>query len=173
MVRISVHKFRGEDKKGSSALNLRLRLGLHSYFLSWNETLLTLGGARAVFWGGTSPEMHSSGTGPVTFVWGTILAWGHIFCLGGTFLPGGAQAVIWGAPPRNGPNGDWPGLNHNNISSTNFMSPFFVLKSLYNLDFFKLLLLLPFMICEVFVFPAPYFFASSLFGNMSLTIFEN
>ena len=42
-----------------------------------------LSGAQAVFGGGTDPEMHSSGTGPVTFFWGTTLAWG-------------GQAVIWG-----------------------------------------------------------------------------
>ena len=33
-------------------------------------------GAPAVFWGGTRPKMHFSGAGPVSFFWGTILAWG-------------------------------------------------------------------------------------------------
>ena len=42
--------------------------------------------------------MHSSGTDPFTFIWGTILAWG------GTFLAWGVQAVIWGgAQLRNAP----------------------------------------------------------------------
>ena len=88
MVRISVfaHKCMGDNqKKNSSARYLRLRLGVHSWFLSWNKILLTLGGAQAVFWGGTGPEMHYSGTMPITFFWGTILAWeAHISRLGGT-----------------------------------------------------------------------------------------
>ena len=33
---------------------------------------------------GTGLQIHSGGTGPVTFVWGTILTWGHITRLGGT-----------------------------------------------------------------------------------------
>ena len=38
-------------------------------------------GAQAVFWGGTGPEMHSSGIGPVTLFCGTIVAWGAQFSL--------------------------------------------------------------------------------------------
>ena len=60
-------------------------------------------------WGGTSsileghrPKMYSSGTGPVTFFRGTILAWETHFSLGGE------QAVIWGARPRNAPRGGGP-----------------------------------------------------------------
>ena len=72
-----VPKFRGEDqKKRSWAQNLRLSVGVHSCFSSSNEILVTLGGAQAVFFGGRDPEMHSSGTGPVTFFRGTILTWG-------------------------------------------------------------------------------------------------
>ena len=37
-------------KKGSSARNLRLRLGVHSCFSSWNGTTHAWG-AQAVFWG--------------------------------------------------------------------------------------------------------------------------
>ena len=57
-----------------------LRLAIHSCFSSRNETLLTLGGTRNQYFGGEGPEMYCSGTGPVTFFWGTILG------LGGTFL---------------------------------------------------------------------------------------
>ena len=70
--------------KGSSARNLRLRLGVHSSFSFWNETLLTLSGAQAIFWGeSTGPEMYSSDTGPTTFFWDTIFAWGTHFSLRG------------------------------------------------------------------------------------------
>ena len=74
-----------KNKKNFSALNVRLRFGVHSCVLSWKEILLTLGsGAQAVF-GGTDPEMYTSGTGSVTFFWGTILAWQGTSCdLGGT-----------------------------------------------------------------------------------------
>ena len=41
--------------------------------------------------------MHSSGTGSVTFFWETILTWGAQAVISG------AQAVIWGARPRNVP----------------------------------------------------------------------
>ena len=54
-----------------------------------------LGGTRS-FLGGTGLEMHSSGTGPVTLFWGTILAWGHTSRLGETPRLVGLQAVIWG-----------------------------------------------------------------------------
>ena len=79
MLRVTVltHKFRGDDQKKSSALNLRLRFGVHLCVLSWNETLLTLGGG-----GGTScvleaqaPKCTPVVPGQLLFVWGTILAW--------------------------------------------------------------------------------------------------
>ena len=88
MVRISVleHKIRGEkhNKKRFSARNLRLRLGVHSCMLSWKDTLLTLGEGTSSILGVTGPKMYSSGTGPLFFFWGKILAWGAHFSLGGT-----------------------------------------------------------------------------------------
>ena len=86
MVRISLfaHKFRGENqKKRSSAQNLRFSLRVHSCFSSWNEILLMLKRGTSSILGGTGPEMHSSGTGPVTFFRGTNLAWRAHFSLGG------------------------------------------------------------------------------------------
>ena len=58
----------------------------------------------------TITKMHFRGTRPVTFFWGTILAWGANFSLEG------AQAVIWGAMPRNAPRWHlaWP-LSPRNI----------------------------------------------------------
>ena len=59
MVRISLldHKFRGEDqKKKSSAPSLRLSLGIHSCFSSWNGTLRTLGGHKQYFGGAQAPK---------------------------------------------------------------------------------------------------------------------
>ena len=53
-----------------------------SLIQGWNKILLTLGVAQAVFWGGTGPERHSCGTGPVAFLGGTTLAWGAHFLLG-------------------------------------------------------------------------------------------
>ena len=94
--RVSRTFYSGVKTKKCPAQYLRLSLRVHSCFSSWNEILLTLSGAQAVFWRGTGPEMHSSGTGPVTFFRGTSLAWG-------------AQAVIWGgARPRNAPRGAGP-----------------------------------------------------------------
>ena len=71
MVRISVLATNSgvTTRKKFSALNLRLRFGVHQRVLSWNETLLT------EYLGSTVPEMYTSGTGPVTLFWGTILAW--------------------------------------------------------------------------------------------------
>ena len=64
-----------------------------------------LWGTPAVFWGSTVLEMHSSGTEPVTFFWGTILAWGA------HFLPGGdTSSDLRGAWPRNAPRGAGPGF---------------------------------------------------------------
>ena len=69
--------------------NLKLRLGVHWCFLSWNETILTLGGAQAVFWEGAQvPRCTPVAPGSVTFFRGTILAWR-------------AQAVTCGPRPRN------------------------------------------------------------------------
>ena len=84
-------------QKMSLARNLRFCVGVHLCFLSWNETLLTLGGwAKAEFWGGTGPEMHFSGTRPVTFFGAKSLLGGHISRLGGT-------SSDLGARPRNAP----------------------------------------------------------------------
>ena len=70
-------------KKRSSARNLRLCLGVHSCFSPWNETLLTLGGGggggHKQYFLGAGPKLHSSGTGPVTFLWGTFIARGSTF----------------------------------------------------------------------------------------------
>ena len=82
MVRISLlaHKFRGEDqkkKKRSSVRNHKLSLHVHSSVSSWNEILLTLSGAQAVFWRSTGSEMHSSG-------FGLLLSFGAQSSLGGT-----------------------------------------------------------------------------------------
>ena len=49
-------------------------------------------------------------------------------------------------------------LDYNNISSIKFKSPFFLLVGL-QFEFFYLSLLFPFIIWDVFVFLAPYFFA--------------
>ena len=59
---------------------------------------IKLGGTTSSTLGGTGPDMHSSGTGPVTLFWGTILAWRAYFSLRGT------QAVIWpGTAPKCSP----------------------------------------------------------------------
>ena len=86
-----------KKKIRSSMRNLRLSLGVHSYFLSWSKILLTLGDTSSIFWGSTGPEMHSSGTGHVTFFRGTILDWGHTSRLGGTSsdLEGRPEMPSW------------------------------------------------------------------------------
>ena len=71
----------GRGAAGSNGVNfafspLRLSHGLQSCFLSWYKNSLTLEGHKQ-FLGGTGPAMHSSGTGPVTLFWGTILALGE------------------------------------------------------------------------------------------------
>ena len=76
-------------KRRSSARSLSLRLGGHSCFSSWKETLFTLGGGISSIF--TSPEMHSS----------AFLR--HNTCLVGTFLASGAPAVIRGTLPQNAP----------------------------------------------------------------------
>ena len=61
VVRFSVfaHKFRDEEQKKFSALNVRLRFGVHLCVLSWKEILLTLRrGAQAVFGGHRSRNVH-------------------------------------------------------------------------------------------------------------------
>ena len=55
--------------------------------------------------GVSGPELHSSGTESVTFFEAQS-------SLGGTFLVWGAQAVIWGARPRNAPHGAGPEQLH-------------------------------------------------------------
>ena len=91
MVRISVlaHKFRIENQKKSSARNLRLRLGVHSYFSSWNETLLTFGGHKQYFGGAQALKC-------ISVTPGLLLSFGAQSSLGGNFSFRGAQAVIWG-----------------------------------------------------------------------------
>ena len=74
---VLAHKFRVEDTKNG------LQREILSFVLTFTRifcpgTILysrLRGGAQVVFWGRTFPEMHSDGTGPVTFFWGTILAW--------------------------------------------------------------------------------------------------
>ena len=61
MLRIShlAHKFRVKTKrkkKSSLARSLRLSLGVHSRFSSWNKTLITPGRAQAVFWVAQAPK---------------------------------------------------------------------------------------------------------------------
>ena len=87
----SCPQFRFEDqrKKGLRREILGSVLTLTRFFSFWKVFLLTLGGTSSIL-GGTCPKMHFRGTGPVTFFWGTILAWG-------------AQAVFWGARPQNVP----------------------------------------------------------------------
>ena len=83
-------KIRGDDQKKFSALNLRLRLGVHLCVLFWNETLLTLGGAQAVFGGELAPKSI-----PVVAP-GMILSFGAQSSFGyANFSFGKAQAVIW------------------------------------------------------------------------------
>ena len=88
MARISVlaRKFRGKDqnknRKRSSDRNLRLRLGIHSCFSSWDEINHAWRVGTSSILGMHSSKMHSSDTKSVTFFWGTILAWGAHFSLG-------------------------------------------------------------------------------------------
>ena len=60
-------------------------------------------GEHKQYFVGTGPEMHTNGTEPVIFFWGTIFAKGTHFSLAGV-----AQTVIWGARPRNAPRGAGP-----------------------------------------------------------------
>ena len=69
-----------------------------------------LSGAQGLFLGGTGPEMHSSGTGPVTFFRGTILAWG-------------AQAVIWGGTAPKCPRGARPELCYSGAMTRRWAPP--------------------------------------------------
>ena len=62
------------------------------------KKLYSLLGSRSSDLGGYSVEMPARGTGPATFFRDTILLGG-----GGTFFACGAQAMIWGARPRNAP----------------------------------------------------------------------
>ena len=56
-------------------------------------------GAQAAIWEGHSLEIPARGTGPVTLFWSTILAWGHIFRLGGTMNDLGARLGNVPPPP--------------------------------------------------------------------------
>ena len=98
MVRISVfaHKFRGNDQKKK---NLKFRLGVHSCFSPWNETLLTLDWVQAVFWGeGTGPERPKC----TSVAPGLLLSFGHNPRLGG-------NSSDLRTRPRNAPGGAGPG----------------------------------------------------------------
>ena len=73
--------FEGEDqKKGLRCKILGFVLAFSRAFRPGTRLYPQLGGG-----GSTGPEMHFSGTGPVTFIWGTIFAWR------GAFLALGAQ----------------------------------------------------------------------------------
>ena len=81
-ISVLARKFRGEDQKKRRKKGLRRRENL-GFALAFTRVFRP--GTRLYSrLGGTSPEMHSGGNKPVTFFWGTFLAWG------------GAQAVIWG-----------------------------------------------------------------------------
>ena len=81
------HKFKGENhpKKlfGTKSLDQSWRSVV---FFVLEQNFTHAWGAQAVFLRSTGPEMHSSGTGLVTFVRGAILTWG-----GTLFAGGGAQ----------------------------------------------------------------------------------
>ena len=91
MVRTSLldHEFRGEDKKRPSMQNLSL--GIHSSFLS-------LGGTSSILAGAQISKCAPVASGLLLSFGAKSSLGGHNFCLGG-----GAQAVIWGARPRNAP----------------------------------------------------------------------
>ena len=99
MVRISVlarkSGVKTENKKTRySARNLRLHL-VHLCFSSWNETLLTLGVAKAVFWGVQAPKctpvapclLLSFGAQSLLGETHFLLGGWHISCLGGGTAP--------------------------------------------------------------------------------------
>ena len=78
MVRISLlaHTFRGEDQKKKKGLRRKIVgsvLGCSRVFRHGTKFRSRLWDTNS-FFGGTGSEIHSSGTGPVTFFWGTILA---------------------------------------------------------------------------------------------------
>ena len=113
---------RWRSKKWSLAQNLRLRLGFHSCFLSWNETLLTLGEAQAVFWGeGKAPKCTPMAPR-------LLLFWGAQSSFGGEIFRLGAQAVTWWNGPDTVPFPVAPGLLA--INMTNFASCFLIPYSL-------------------------------------------
>ena len=98
MVRTNLpYKFRNEGEKKVFGAKSQAHSSRSIFFLPGTKVLLTLSGAEAVFCGGTGPEMHFSGTGPVTFFWGTTVTGGHTSRLVGTISNG----PIWGAHPRN------------------------------------------------------------------------
>ena len=110
MVRISLlaHNFRGEDQNHrSSGRNLRLSLGVHSCFSSWNETLLKLEGAQAVFFFGGAQEPKCTPLGP-----DLLLSFGAQSLLGRHTSPVGGTNCDLGARPRNAPLPVALGLSH-------------------------------------------------------------
>ena len=81
MVRILLlaHKISNEDKKKVSVQNLGLSLSVHSCFLSWNESLLMLGGGhKQYFWGAQAPKCTPVALGLLLF-WGAqgVILGGH------------------------------------------------------------------------------------------------
>ena len=126
LVRVLTHKFRSDDQKKILALNLRLRFGIHSCVLSWNETLLIFGEAQAVFWGAQAPKCTLVAPGKL-FSFGTqsSLGWAD-------FSLGKAQAVIWEARPRNVPHATGPEC-HQNITTIIAKQLFFHYKLAANL----------------------------------------
>ena len=119
MVRILLltHKFRGEDKKRSLARNRRLSLGVQTCFCSGTKFHSGLGGI--------GPEMHSSGTGPVTFLRGTILAWR------GTILAWGTSSDVGGHGPEMPPQAAGPASSQ---TTSLKMSIKLMLKKLYSIS---------------------------------------
>ena len=103
--RISVlgHKFWGGDqKKSSSAWNPNLRLAFTRVFCLETRLYSRLCGGTSSILGGHKPQNLLRCTGPVTFLWGTILAWGSTF-----FRVGGTSSDL-GARPLNAPHGAGP-----------------------------------------------------------------
>ena len=75
-----------KTKKWSSARTFTLRFGVHSCFLSWNETLLTLGGrgTQAVICRARALKCTPVAAGLFLFLGRNSRFGGHISCLRGT-----------------------------------------------------------------------------------------
>ena len=95
---VLAHKFRSEDqnKKRSSARNLKPCFGIHSCFSS-NKMLLTLGGHKRYFEGALAPKCT-----PVAL--GLLLSFGAQFSLGGHISRwGGTSNDFGGTVPKSPP----------------------------------------------------------------------